>query len=306
MVNASISLTCKTAKDAVQEITEKLQKHSLFYGHGMLTPFDEAAYLVSFVLELPPDFNPSKQNVALSQEQRIRMQELLRERIDLRKPLAYILGKTWLAGIEFLVDEHVLIPRSPMAELINKRFLPWWPSTKEPGFILDLCTGSGCLGVLAAKQFERSQVHLSDIDEQALKLAVRNVAANQLERRVTAILSDVFAQLPKHQYDIIIANPPYVPLSEQPVLPSEYKHEPAHALFAGEEGLEIAKQILLAANEYLNRGGILLLEVGQSAQTLQAHFPHHNFTWLELEHGGEGICVLTHEECCTIATHQCN
>lgn len=306
MVDTSISLTSKTAKDAVQEITEKLQKHSLCYGHGMLTPLDEAAYLVSFVLELPPDFNPTEQNVTLSQEQRMHMQELLRERIDMRKPLAYILGKTWLAGIEFLVDERVLIPRSPIAELINKRFSPWWPSTKEPSTILDLCTGSGCLGVLAAKQFERSQVHLSDIDKQALKLAKHNVVANQLEQRVTAILSDVFTQLPKHQYDIIIANPPYVPLSEQSVLPIEYKHEPAHALFAGEDGLEIAEQILLAANEYLNREGILLLEVGQSAQTLQAHFPYHNFTWLELEQGGEGVCVLTHEECCTIAIHQCN
>ena len=306
MANASISLISKTAQEAVQEITEILQKHSLFYGHGMLMPLDEAAYLVSFVLGLPPDFDLASQNIAVSQERRNYMQNILQERIDMRKPLAYLLGKTWLAGVEFYVNKNVLVPRSPMAELINKRFLPWWPATKEPRAILDLCTGSGCLGVLAAIQFENSQVHLSDIDEQALQIATRNVLANHLEKRVTTILSDVFAQLPKHHYDIIIANPPYVPLSEQSVLPSEYKHEPAHALFAGEDGLEIAEQILLAANEYLNRDGILLLEVGQSARALQAHFPRHNFTWLELEHGGEGICVLTKEECCTIASDQCS
>ena len=301
----SVILLCKTVQEAVYEISQRLQKHPLYYGHGLESSLDEAAYLVSFVVGLPPDFSVGNENKKLSEKQRFQLQEMLEQRIMLRKPLAYIIGQTWLAGYQFFVNEHVLIPRSPLAELIDARFLPW-RSNSEPDYILDLCTGSGCLGILAAKQFESAQVHISDIDLQALEIAKRNVIAHRLEERVTPIHSDLFTQLPKRRYDIIMANPPYVPLDEQPVLPSEYHHEPAHALFAGEEGLEFAEQILFGASEHLNYQGILLMEVGQSAQALQKQFPRHNFTWLELERGGDGVCVLTYEECCAIANYKFN
>lgn len=305
MIDTSILLSCESVQDAVDEISRCLQKHPLYYGHGLGAALDEAAYLVSFVMGLPPDFS-LEINRKVGEEQRSRMQDILRQRIDLRKPLVYLLGQTWLAGHRFYINEHVLVPRSPIAELIDARFFPWWSLPHDPECILDLCAGSGCLGILAAKQFEHAQVHLSDIDERALKVAARNVAEHHLENRVTPYFSDVFAQLPQQQYDIILANPPYVPVCEQSDLPSEYHHEPAHALFAGEEGLDIAERILLNAAEYLSHHGILVMEVGQSAQALQEHFPQHNFMWLEMERGGEGICVLTDTECQHIANKNFN
>ena len=215
--------------------------------------------------------------------------------------MAYLLGQTWLAGQPFYVNEHVLIPRSPIAELIDEQFAPWWAPAHDPQWILDLCTGSGCLGILAAMQFDHARVDLSDVDSAAITVATRNISLHQLEDRVTPYISDVFTQLPTRQYDIILANPPYVPECQQSALPNEYHHEPAHALFAGADGLEIAEQILLSASEYLSHQGILVIEVGQSAQALQQRFLQHNFIWLDLERGGEGVCVLNYAECCRIA-----
>ena len=301
MVDSSIILRCATVQEAVVEISACLQKHPLFYGHGLESPLDEAAYLVSFVTELPPDFCLQTACGNIAQDERLRMQEILEQRIKLRKPLAYLLGHTWLAGQKFFVNEHVLVPRSPLAELIEAQFLPWWSSPHNPEWILDLCTGSGCLGILVAKQFENACVDISDIDPEAIRVAQRNISLHQLEQRVTPYISDVFAQLPLRQYDIILANPPYVPVGEQPELPSEYQHEPAHALFAGEQGLDIAERILLDASEYLSHQGLLVMEVGQSAHALQRQFLHHDFIWLELERGGEGVCVLSRAECGRIA-----
>jgi len=153
------------------------------------------------------------------------------------------------------------------------------------------------LGILAALEFEHSQVDVSDIDSKALIVANKNIAFHGLESRINAVLSDVYEQLPGYQYDIICANPPYVPVSEQSELPSEYTHEPAHALFSGDDGLDIAKRIISGASQFLQPTGILVLEVGQSAQALQAQYPQHDFMWHELEHGGEGVCVLTCSEC---------
>ena len=301
MADYSILLRCTTIQQAVDEISACLQKHPLYYGHGLESPLDEAAYLVSFVAGLPPDFSAQTGRKKVSKNQRRRMQEILEQRILLRKPLAYLLGRTWLAGQQFYVNEHVLIPRSPIAELIDSRLFPWWSSDREPERILDLCTGSGCLGILAAKQFQKAHVDISDIETTALAVAARNISLHCLEQRVTPYISDVFSQLPQRQYDIILANPPYVPVCEQPDLPSEYRHEPAHALFAGEGGLDIAEQILLNASEYLSRQGILVMEVGQSALALQQRFRQYNFIWLELERGGEGVCVLTFADCRRIA-----
>lgn len=296
-MTSSISLASRCVTDAVKEISTLLCEHPLHYGQGMQSSLDEAAYLVSFVVGLPPDFNPQIDNKKLTQAHLIDLQSILYERICDRTPLAYLLGKTWLSGQEFHVNEHVLIPRSPIAELVENRFRPWWRDGREANRILDLCTGSGCLGILAAKQFIHAQVDLSDIDAQALQVANRNIMSHSLDCRVTAIQSDVYQQLPDHQYDIIIANPPYVPQSEQSELPSEFLHEPQHALFAGVDGLDIAKQILSGASRYLVSDGILVLEVGQSAFALQAQYKQYNFIWQELEFGGEGICILTYQDC---------
>ena len=247
----SIALECKCVTDAVHEIAHLLQKHPLNYGHGIQTSVDEAAYLVSFVVGLPPDFGEESAAKLLDHAHVDRLQEIVHKRIFSRIPLAYLLGETLLSGMKFFVDENVLIPRSPIAEMIENRFFPWLTEKQPVRRILDLCTGSGCLGILAALEFGHSQVDVSDIDSKALKVANRNIIFHGLQSRINVVLSDVYEQLPGHQYDIIIANPPYVPVSEQIDLPSEFSHEPAHALFAGEDGLDIAKRIICGACQFL-------------------------------------------------------
>jgi ribosomal protein L3 glutamine methyltransferase len=163
--------------------------------------------------------------------------------------------------------------------------------------VLDLCTGSGCLGILAALAFTDARIDITDIDQEALKVAQTNVAKHGLESRINVICSDVYAQIPKQQYDIIVANPPYVPLCEQTQLPTEFMHEPQHALFSGEDGLDIVKKIIAGACEYLASEGILILEVGQYADVLEANYPQQLILWHDCQDGGEGICVLTAQQC---------
>ena len=297
----SIRLTCKSVAEAVPEITSLLQRYPLSYGQGMQSAVDEAAYLVSFIAGLPPDFSVDERSILLDNSMREDMQTILSERIFSHTPLAYLLGETWQAGYKFYVNRHVLIPRSPIALLIAQRFFPWLTQERPVRRILDLCTGSGCLGILAALEFSEASVEISDIDPQALKVAKKNIALHGLENRINAVISDVYEQLPSAQYDIIIANPPYVSACEQLDLPSEFSHEPEHALFAGEDGLDIAKRIIIGASQYLDSQGLLILEVGQAADSLQCYFSQHHFLWLELEYGGEGVCMLTRAECQRIA-----
>jgi ribosomal protein L3 glutamine methyltransferase len=297
----ALILKSTTVPDLINEITTALEQSDLSYGHGMETALDEAAYLVSFTLRLPPDFDPYEAGLSVTGGQREEITNLLQQRIEERKPLVYLLGETWLAGYKFIVNEHVLVPRSPIASLIQERFFPWWigagEANAEPSAILDLCSGSGCLGILAALEFPEAQVVLTDIDPEALQLAGQNIQAHQLQNRVSTVLSDVWAQIPVHQYDIILANPPYVPQREQRELPTEYQHEPAHALYSGSDGLDVTKKILASISRYLTDDGLLVLEVGESAHALEQHFADTQFMWLALENGGEGVCVLTAEEC---------
>ena len=294
-MNESVTLSARYLNDLIEEVSALLESHSLSYGQGMQTALDEAAYLVSFVAGLPPDFDPQTDNKPLSNQEIVQIQSHLQKRIFEHYPLAYLLGQTWLSGVRLKVNEHTLIPRSPIAELIRERFAPWWAG--EPRRILELCTGSGCLGILAALEFEQAQVDITDVDIQALEVARENINQHALSGRVSVLTSDVYDQIPHKQYDIIIANPPYVPLSEYADLPAEFRHEPKHALFSGTDGLDIPKRILLGATDYLAPRGILILEVGQSARSLQNEFPYHSFMWQDLVDGGEGVCVLTRNEC---------
>lgn len=293
----TILLQSESVSEAVIEITSMLQQHPISYGQGIETAVDEAAYLVSFVAGLPPDFSHAQAQCLLQKSMRMQLQEILAKRINLRIPLAYLLGETWQVGYKFFVNEHVLIPRSPIAHMIQEGFFPWLSANQEIEKILDLCTGSGCLGILLAIKYPDAKVDISDIDQAALDVANSNIQLHGLENHINAVISDVYEQLPSRQYDIITANPPYVPQSEQADLPSEFTHEPAHALFAGEDGLDIAKRIIFGASQFLAPQGLLILEVGQSAENLQACFPQHHFLWHELEYGGEGVCVLTKDEC---------
>jgi ribosomal protein L3 glutamine methyltransferase len=211
-------------------------------------------------------------------------------------PLAYITGRAYFAGLRFKVNEHVLVPRSPFAELIEMAFSPWVDNPNQVRRVLDLGTGSGCIGIACAYALPYAKVDLLDISPQALEVAKQNIQYHGLENRVQAFESDVFSALGDERYDIIVSNPPYVCHAEMDTLPAEYQHEPSLGLEAGEDGMDIVSRILQGAKKHLNPGGILVVEVGASAGLLQARYPDEPFVWLDLERGGEGIFLMTAEQ----------
>lgn len=221
--------------------------------------------------------------------------ELLDMRIATRKPAAYLTHAAWFAGMPFYVDERVLVPRSPLAELIENRFVPW-TRPEHVARILDLCTGSGCIACACAREFPAAHVDASDLSADALSVARLNIARHGLEQQVTLIESDVFAAITADNYDIIVSNPPYVPRDELRQLPVEYRQEPSIGLAAGDDGLDIAVKILENAHRHLSETGILLVEVGHTWPILEAAFPDIPFTWLEFEYGGEGVFMLARDQ----------
>lgn len=215
--------------------------------------------------------------------------------MDDRIPVPYLTGRAWFAGLEFRIDRRAIIPRSPIAELIENEFSPWYPGA-ELTRVLDLCCGSGCIGLAIAAWLPQTRVDLADIDEQALALARENVDLLGLDQRVELVPSDLFKGLRGRQYDLIVTNPPYVDAPDIASMPQEYTHEPALALGSGSDGLNAIKQILAHAVHHLSPDGLLVAEVGNSWQALEAALPMVPFTWIELERGGHGVFVLTARE----------
>jgi ribosomal protein L3 glutamine methyltransferase len=284
--------TLKTIVDFIRWGASRFTEAGLFFGHGTDNALDEAAALVLGALHLPPDLPASWFGSHLTADERERIVDLIRRRIEERLPLPYLLGEAWFAGMRFYVNQHVLIPRSPIAELIEKGFSPWLESSAEP-HILDLCCGSGCIGIATASYLPGSLVDLADISTEALEVARRNVTESGLQDRVTIYRSDLFEALPPKRYDLIVSNPPYVGEAEMGELPEEYRHEPLLALQANENGLEIVKRILKQAKHYLSPHGILIVEVGNSAGLLVDSYPQMPFVWLDFERGGEGVFLLS-------------
>lgn len=285
----------KTICDFIRYATSAFNEAGIYYGHGTDNAWDEATALVLHTLHLPHDINPIVLHANLTKSECAKLFDLITQRVDQRVPVPYLTHEAWFAGLSFYVDERVLIPRSPIAELIGQRFEPW-VSAGNVYDILDLCTGSGCIAIACAKAFPDASIDASDISSDALVVAKINVLRHGVEDQVHLFKSDLFdAQLSK-KYDIIVSNPPYVSTEEFLTLPKEYHHEPKLGLTGGVEGLDVVLRILRDAHRYLNPQGILIIEVGNSETVLSKKFPNIPFTWLEFQHGGGGVFLLTAEQ----------
>lgn len=264
-------------------------------GHGTSDPFTEATALIMQTLSLEWSADAEILDARLLPSERAAIAETLRRRVNERTPLAYLLNLAYFAGHPFYVDERVLVPRSPIAEMIAARFQPWLST--PPTRILDLCTGSGCIAIASAYEFPDAFVDATDISLDALLVAAVNVEHHAFEERVHLLESDVFSKLPGQRYDLIVSNPPYVDAEDMADLPEEFLREPELGLAAGPDGLDITKRILAEAADYLSADGLLVIEVGNSQWALEQSFPDVPFEWVEFEHGGKGIFVLTAAQC---------
>jgi len=290
-IDFDFKLNLKTARTAVESGAESFNSANLFFGHGTATAIDEAAYLVSFALGLSPIIPEGKIETVLTKSQQNKITSLFETRINEKIPAAYITHEAWFAGYQFYVDERVLVPRSPIAEIIDDKFSPWIKAD-EIKTVLDLCTGSGCIAIATALTLPDVIVHASDISSDALNVAKINIDNYELFNRVTLIKSNVFNEIESFRYDVIVSNPPYVDARDMSLLQYEFLAEPQLGLAAGQNGLDIVIPILRDAGRYLTDNGIVIIEVGNSAEALQKLFPDIPFTWLEFEYGGEGVFLL--------------
>lgn len=267
----------------------------LRFGHGSDNALDEAAHLTLHALHLPFDLADTYLDARLAPAERRAVLGLLRRRLDERRPAPYLTGEAWFGGLPFHVDERVIIPRSPIAELIDDGFQPWL-GEREPGRILDLCTGCGAIAIACAYAFPDAEVVATDLDDGALEVAARNVERHQLGPRLQLRRADLFDGLDGERFDVIVTNPPYVGLEEWQGLPAEYRHEPEFAFTGGEDGLDIVARLLAAAPAHLAEDGLLVLEVGNTMFAVEQRWPDLPVTWVDLERGGIGIGVLEAED----------
>jgi len=284
-----------TIGDYIRFALSLFSKHNLYYGHGTDNAYDEACYLVLGLLNLPFDLENNFLNCQLTLSERKLIQNAINKRVFMRIPTAYLVGNINFCDLNFKIDKRALIPRSPISELISEQFRPWL--TFMPTKILDMCTGSGCIGIACAYNFPDSSVVLADISSCALNLAQQNIKLHNLEHQVTTLKSDLFINLVKQKFDLIVCNPPYVDVNDLASMPAEYSHEPNLGLTGGKDGLNLVRKILNESHNYLNANGILIVEVGNSAEHLIKQYPQIDFMWLEFANGGSGVFLLTYEQC---------
>ena len=285
----------KTILDLIRWGASRFQAENLCFGHGTSNAIDDAAALVLYALHLPYDLPDRYLDARLTDPERKTVLILLCKRIQERKPAAYLTNEAVFAGLAFYVDERTLVPRSPIAELIENGFSPWCKDDSVQR-ILDIGTGSGCIAIACAYSFPYAQIDAIDTSQDALAVAKINVATHELDDRVKLLESNLFTELDKQQYDLIISNPPYVSDLEWRSLPDEYLTEPKQGFHGGESGLDIVHRILNQAGDHLNEQGILVVEVGRSAEALQQAYPNVAFLWLNFERGGDGVFLLTVEQ----------
>ena len=280
-----------TIVDLIRYAASRFNAAGLTFGHSHDNAIDEATHLVLSSLHLPPDLPPAYGSARVTSEEKSRVLNLLDRRINTREPVAYLVGEAWFAGMPFKSDRRALVPRSPIAELIEGGFSPWLDG-QDVERALDLCTGSGCIGIAMAAHQPDWRVDVADISEDALALARENIALHQLDRRVRAVRSDLFDGLGGERYDLIVSNPPYVTDAEYTALPGEYAHEPKLGLTAGADGLDVTLRILRDAPDHLTEGGLLIVEVGESERALAALLPEVPFVWIEFKVGPMGVFAL--------------
>jgi ribosomal protein L3 glutamine methyltransferase len=285
-----------TLGEAVESLEQQFLDADLYFGHGSANAYDEAAYLVLHTLKLPLDDLESVWERRLTTNEQRELAAIVKRRIDERVPAAYLTHEAWLGPYRFYVDERVIVPRSFIAELMYDELSPWIADPADVGSVLDLCTGSGCLAIVAALTFESATVDAVDLSADALAVAERNVGDYELSSRVSLIASDMFASLKDKRYDLIISNPPYVTGESMAALPQEYLREPQMALASGNDGLDHVRTILREAPQHLNENGLLVVEVGFNRHGVEAAFPHIPFTWAEVSAGDELVFLITREE----------
>lgn len=288
-----------TVEQLIREVTRRFERAALGFGHGTDNALDEAAWLVFATLGLSHDAGGDVYADQVADEQITAVLDLATRRTTGRLPLAYLLNEAWFCGLSFYVDERVLVPRSPIAELIENRFQPWIRD-RDVRRVVDLGTGSGCIAIATALAFPDAQVDAVDICAEALDVARINVERHGVEDRVRLVRSDFFDQLGDAKYDLVVSNPPYVDRQDMDARAAEFRHEPELGLAAGEDGLDAAHRILRKASRFMTDNGILVCEVGNSQAALEAAYPKVPFVWLEFERGGAGVFLLTREELAAI------
>ncbi len=285
-----------TLRDLLRFTVSRYTEAGVFFGHGTDNAWDEAVYLLLHSLHLPLDRLEPFLDGRLTRDERAAALRFIERRISERLPVAYLTNQAWLAGYRFYVDPRVIVPRSFIAELLQEQLAPWIEAPEQVSTLLDLCTGSGCLAVIAAHAFPEASVDAVDISPDALAVARRNVADYELGERIRLVESDLFAGVRSRRYDLIVSNPPYVKAESMASLPAEYRCEPELALASGEDGLELTRAILAAARTQLRPGGLLVVEIGHNRDELEAAFPDTPFTWLDTSAGDQYVFLLQRDE----------
>ena len=286
----------KTLRDCLRFAVSRFNEAELFFGHGSDDAYDEAAYLILHTLHLPLDRLEPFLDAHLTQSEIYAVIDIIEKRVEQRIPAAYLTNQALLGDLSFYVDERVIVPRSFIAELLREELSPWVEDAEEVTSVLDMCTGSGCLAILAAHAFPNASIDAVDLSSDALDVAQYNVTDYHLDEQITLIESDLFTALDGRRYDVIISNPPYVDAPSVAALPPEYRHEPEISLGSGDDGLDATRIILAKAAEHLNPNGLLVVEIGHNRDVLEAAYPTLPFTWLDVSAGDQFVFMLRRED----------
>jgi len=281
-----------TVRDLMRYAVSRFTEAQVSFGHGTANAYDEAAYLILHTLHLPLDMLDPFLDAQLLDSERDTVMHVIERRATERVPAAYITGEAWMHGYRFTVDERVIVPRSLIGEVLHERLHPWIDEPEAVSAVLELCTGSGCLAILAADAFPNSEVDAVDVSTDALEVAHRNVTDYTLDDRIALFAGDLYEPLPQRRYDLIISNPPYVNAESMLSLPAEYRHEPTLALAGGIDGMDLVRRIIGEAREWLTDDGLLVIEIGNERANVEAAFGGLDLTWLTTSAGDDAVFLL--------------